>query len=182
MFWQVLTEAEESLQKALKERADTYAMERVLETERLILEARRISNVDTVQARELLAQAKQKAAEAITIAEAERLKLKKGNGQRVASYFRELSERRQSLSTIERRINRASYLSINQRLQVAEGEIRKARQALEQEDFREVGRLLERLEEMFSDIDELMLPLLERLSYEAPFINLSRHYRGKQKA
>lgn len=179
MIRQVLQEAEESLREALKERADFYARGRVLETEQLILEARRISSVDSVQAIDLLAQAKQKAAEASTIAEAERLKLKKGYGETLASYFHKLSELKRSLETIERRINRASYLSINQRIEIAERELRKMRQEIEREDFQEVGHLLERLQGMFSDIDNLILPLLERLSYEAPLINLSTRHGGK---
>jgi transposase len=179
MLRQVLQEAEESLREALKERADYYARGKVLETEQLILEARRISRVDSVQAIDLLAQAKQKAAEASTIAEAERLKLKKVYGETLASYFHKLSELKRSLETIKRRMNRANYLSINQRIEIAARELPKIRQEIDREDFQEVGHLLERLQGMFNDIDELILPLLERLSYETPLVNLSPHHRGK---
>lgn len=176
----MLHEAEESLREALKERADSYARQRVLETEQLILEARRISSVDRMHAIDLLAQAKQKASEAATIAEAERLKLKKQYGESVASYFHKLAEHRRSLETIERRINRAGHLSISQRIEIAKGALRKVRQDLERENFQEVGHQLEGLHKLFADIDNLILPHLERLSYEAPAVDLSRHHGGKQ--
>lgn len=179
MLQGVLREAEESLRKALKERADFYARERVLESEQLILQARGLSNMDTVQAREILTQAKQKAAEAITVAIAQRLKLKREHGETVASYVRKLTELKQSLARIQKRISHANYLSLNQRIHIAEGELRKVRQALEREDFQEVGRLFENVQKIVNGIDELVLPLLERLSYETPLVNRSRNHRGK---
>ena len=179
MLNEALREAEETFKQALQEGAAQYAIDQVLEAERLLLHARQLSDVHATEASIAAEQARAKASALIAVSREERERLKRNYGSQLASHFHELSAIKRVLLDIERKVNSSTILSLTQRARILETALVQTRHALDREDFRRVDSLLPKLDSYTTDIYELLDPTVQKLSYQMPLKIFSHKHHKK---
>jgi len=179
MPYKVLKEAEETFRQALEHHADHYALDHLQDAERLLLQARRLVDAGEERGKEIAEAAKRKAQESQALAAAKREELKRKFGSELGSCFHQLSEAKVIVERISRKVNRTTYLSIMQRIELAQTVLAHVRKSLEAEDFRRTSLILGDAHSRLQDIDETLSPILEQLWYQHPEKKTSWRRREK---
>lgn len=175
---QTLREAQEAYRQALLEGAAQYATDRTQEVERLLLHAKQLDGTDSPEAKDLTERARATAAALVALAREERAKRKKNYGLEIASRYQSLSETKQLMLQIERRVISSTFLSLTQRVRNLETTIAQTRHALDRSDFERVDTLLPSVETRLMEINDLLHPILRELSYQSPS---GTSFRGHQR-
>jgi DNA repair ATPase RecN len=101
-------------------------------------------------------------------ADEERMRRKREQGAVLAAHFHALSQLKQTVGCIERRLTRPTVQFLSRNLSLAEQLLTEARDALEQEDFEALSPLLTRAQTSLSDIQNTVDHILQRLEFEMP--------------
>ncbi len=113
-------------------------------------------------------------------ADEERMRMKREQGSILAAHFHALSQLKQTVGCIERRITRPTVQSLSRDLSLAEQVLAEAREALEREDFEGLRPLLTRTQACLSDIQSTVDYILQRLEFEIPqLFSASRHLKKR---
>lgn len=113
-------------------------------------------------------------------ADEERMRRMREQGSILAAHFHALSQLKQTVGCIERRITRPTLQSLSRDLSTAEQLLAEAREALEREDFEALRPLLTRTQTSLSDIQSTVDYILQRLEFEIPeLFSASRHLKKR---
>lgn len=165
MPYKAIKEAEKAFRTAIYGRAAQFDMDMVQHAESLLLQARALTDSDPVKSKALAENARQIALDAITKTESEKQRLKKTLNSDVASLAQEYSRDKIALGDIKKKIDKPTYLKISQRLEIAEVCMKKAKEGLDNEQFRSFPELFARSRKRLADVALILTPVLEQLSY-----------------
>lgn len=113
-------------------------------------------------------------------ADEEQKRRKREQGSILAAHFHTLSQLKQTVECIERRITRPTLQSLTRSLLLAEQLLAEARKALEREDFPALHPLLTRTQAPLGDIQSTVDRTLQRLQFESPeLLSASRHLKKR---
>jgi hypothetical protein len=113
-------------------------------------------------------------------ADEERMRRKREQGSILAAHFHALSQLKQTVGCIERRITRPTVQFLSRNLSLVEQLLTEAREALEREDFEALSPLLTRTQTSLSDIQNTVDHILQRLEFEIPqLFSANRHLKKR---
>jgi hypothetical protein len=165
MPYKAIKEAEKAFRTAIYGRAAQFDMDTIQRAESLLLQSRAVADSDPVKSRALAENARQIALDAIAKTETEKQRLKKTLNSDVASLIQEYSRTKMALGDIKKRIDKPTYLRISQRLEIAEVCMKKAKEGLDNEQFNSFPVLFARSRKRLTDVEQILTPVLEQLSY-----------------
>ena len=168
MSFAAIKQAEKTFRTAICSHAAQFDMTTIHRAELLLFQARAFVNIDPIRSKLLAEDAQRIALEALEKTRTEKSRLKEVYETDVTSLLQEFSRQKTVLDEIQEQINTSTYLTIAQRMDIAEVCIKQVEDGLEKEQFSLFPALYARSRQRLQDVSHILNPVLEQIHYTGP--------------